>query len=581
MSNIGRDVSLLIAAGVALGGGLLGWILASRRAAAAERRVDELDERLEGPSAREICAELSKIITPYRNGSYGRPVEDRLTPERRFLRNLRVQLRISRQRRQQIEAMHVQNLAECASLREELESIRRAADEAAAAIAQATNASVIERPMTESELPALPASSTLEPIEAVTPIESDNADEVDESPAIPADRESPAAELPTPETPATESVDSTDDADVADLVFSALDDQANDVSESGPNDDGASSLIAGGNAGLDASNDAAEDEEAIDFDSLLAESAAKLGVESPADESLGGVEAFEKQLADAGYASDADPTPEPTNEVESEAPVADESSSPVPSPDTEALSTDDADADSKKKSTSDELADIVDSDGAVNDPVTAEVEDVTEADEAVIEAVEAPSDDAEARDAEIADSVEPLGELESIVADEMADSAVHSLAEVEIESPIADAIDQATDSDTSASESDSVANPDTSAPVNPSATPVDDASLESVKKAKAEIDAAIARADASRAALESLDESLDANLNHRRDMLARIDSALNERQMQLVTDILRAEAEHLSLTEALDQIRSTVDAIQGDLAGVIGDGLGANKPSPE
>ncbi len=580
LSNIGRDVSLLIAAGVVLGGGLLGWILASRRAAAAERRVDELDERIEGPSARELCAELSRIITPYRKGAYGRPVEDRLPPERRFLRNLRVQLRLSRQRRQQIEAMHAQNLAECASLRDELESIRRAADEAAAAIAQATSASVLERPAAESELPDPPTLPTIESIEPPVSTEPIEAAEVGDSSAPPTQPESPAIEPSLAETPAADSSDTSDDADVADLVFSALDDQTDDDSGASTVEDETAALIAEGNAGMDALTDSAEVDEAIDFDSLLAESAAKLGVESLDDDSLGGVEAFEQQLADAGYGSDEESTSEPTNEIKSEATDAeDDATSPIPSPEPEASSPDDVDADSKKKSMPDALADIEDNDGVANDPVAAELDEVMEADGA-IESVETP-DAVETGEADSAAPDEPFGELESIVADEMADSAAKSLAAVEMETPIADAIDQAADNDAPTGNSVSDPNSDTPESVTQSATPDDSASVDIVNKAKIDIDAAVARADASRAALESLDASLDANLNHRRDMIARIDSALNERQIQLVTDILRAEAEHLSLTEALDQIRSSVDAIQGDLSAVIGDGLGANKPSQD
>ena len=94
--------------------------------------------------------------------------------------------------------------------------------------------------------------------------------------------------------------------------------------------------------------------------------------------------------------------------------------------------------------------------------------------------------------------------------------------------------------------------------------------MESGTRVQTELIDAIERAEASRTALASLDTSLTANLDKRQEMMERIDSELNNRQIQLVTDILRAEVEHRSLTEAVDSIQSTVDAMRKDLADTVG-----------
>ncbi|MBX3394928.1 MAG: hypothetical protein KF841_06135 [Phycisphaerae bacterium] len=65
-------------------------------------------------------------------------------------------------------------------------------------------------------------------------------------------------------------------------------------------------------------------------------------------------------------------------------------------------------------------------------------------------------------------------------------------------------------------------------------------------------------AEKTRLALTELNHALSADMTHRQAIVARIDSQLRDRQIQLVTDIMRAETEHAELTQALSRITSTV-----------------------
>lgn len=65
-------------------------------------------------------------------------------------------------------------------------------------------------------------------------------------------------------------------------------------------------------------------------------------------------------------------------------------------------------------------------------------------------------------------------------------------------------------------------------------------------------------AERTRLALSELNNALSADMTHRQSVVERIDSQLRDRQIQLVTDIMRAEAEHAELTQALSRITSTV-----------------------
>ncbi|MFQ5501701.1 MAG: hypothetical protein ACE5EQ_05295 [Phycisphaerae bacterium] len=69
-------------------------------------------------------------------------------------------------------------------------------------------------------------------------------------------------------------------------------------------------------------------------------------------------------------------------------------------------------------------------------------------------------------------------------------------------------------------------------------------------------------AEETRQALETMNGSLNGQLEQRRDLVHRIDRQLRERQIQLVTDILRAEGRHLELTTALSKVQETVSSIQ-------------------
>lgn len=765
LTDIGRDLPLLVVGGVAIGGALVGWIAASRRAAAAERRLDEIDKQLEGPSARDLCDDLAKIITPYRENRIGKPIEDRLPPERRFLRNLRVQLRLSRQRRQRIEAMHAENLAECTRLREELESIRRAADEAVSSIARVTmvppTLDAPEVPVANNETIDPVGEAPPSPVDA-TPAESSPA-EVSE-PNAPDDVPSPV-DVEQHDTPADHSPDEIVDDDVADLVFSALDDPAAEEPDIAPMTDDVEAIDA-----IDMSPAATVDEEPtdepIDFDTLLAESAARHGLEPVDDDALGGVAAFEQQLAEAGYGPDAVTEGEQTDEVEeaiepgvddmpaetdttestdASAGFADDSEDATVTVEHEAAEFDDtnaetdasigeltdasapsadaadtvADADTDEEDMSDESivpsdvesevaltdevtpadasmdAEVVESDvdivasendeAAVPEGVevdqaldveaammqsadatqdvddgptdveslsdapetdvkkksTPDARDVTDAESSEIEDADSGSEslsqspaemtnDADAADrADFSDAESELSDVDRESIDASVQSAPDSMNDAEeamepteandiedvasatcydnidIESnartddSAEDAIDDmnaliADSIDDDSAESDFSETTDATEPIDadievdvapiespeavlepvvqadaPASSAADEA-FASADRARAEIAAAIERADMSRQQLETLDASLNENLAHRRDMIARIDSALAERQIQLVTDILRAEAEHLSLTEALDQIRGSVEAIQGDIERVIG-----------
>jgi len=719
LTNIGRDTPLLVVSGLAVAGGLLAWRAASRRAAAARKRLDDIDRRIEGPTTRDLCRELAKIITPYRKGTYGKPIEDRLSPERRFLRNLRVQLRLSRQRRQRIEAMHAENIAECARLRDELEAIRKASEEAASLIAQVTmvgrdDLSAPPSPAPESTN-AAPTDTASEAPSAVEAPESHERVEQDVVQPEVADAES-VAPSPDAASPASRNADATDD--VADLVFSALDEPALETPPEAPvfgespvvdEDAGAESGDAGTEA-IDATTD-----EPIDFDTLLAESAAKLGVQPTDDESLGGVEAFERQLAEAGFrqeTNDAANQAENAGDDVSEhiAPQVDESAITVDASDESAQVAEDIDA--LANDTFVEGAVNVDEapeEASVNDPASDDVsdDDVDPAIAAVEAALDSDVDAANATSAEAdafdVDDVAPdaaLNELmsdvaaetdtdiESIVAptldvsrdadgrtseteafdvddvdaeapavDTLMNAAIDDDAELQsvgpAESDASDSKKKLTPDEVSAEPADLVADapsdesalsaaqssrpttePDSeptrlmnddvfadtsdqrvedafsdidalvadevaaddldlasipqadvsdSSPAPKAAPPTDAAANDAVPtnlvaRAQAEIAAAIERADRSRQALETLDDSLNQNLAHRREMIAKVDSALAERQIQLVTDILRAEAEHLSLTDALNQIRASVEAMQADVSSILGAAPDSNDP---
>ncbi|MCB9853871.1 MAG: hypothetical protein H6819_12295 [Phycisphaerales bacterium] len=633
LANIGRDLPLLVVGGIAVGGALFGWRAASKRAEAAEHRLDDIDRQLEGPSTRELCGELAKIITPYREGTFGKPIEDRLPPERRFLRNLRVQLRLSRQRRQRIEAMHAANFAECTRLREELESIRQAADEAASAIARVTMmpgpaATAVDSPPSINDAgPATvqPSKDDAELSDATQAVGDENTDSdmisANSTEAISSDSANDAS---------VQSSEAVDD-DVADLVFSALDVPALDEL---PHDNEKTELdpLA---IEIDAADESPRtvdaDEEPIDFDSLLAESVAQLGGPSPDDESLGGVAAFEKQLADAGFGPDDpnkiertdDAADEPLDSI-AESPVENEPVMGEPacdsaeqvvdefdvdvveSPDdtqivdeicdddsglqTAAASCDDAESDSKKKLTPDEA---VEPDACPPTPADSEIDASSDASPTSVEAVADASTPSIVTDElgfhQGIDDV--FCDIDALMTDEIADAEAIAAAESEGEAQARvedaravaecdagacetcdDAVVLDVDVDAIDDESHVASHADSSA--------IDAASMNLVEKTKADIAAAIERADRSRQALETLDESLNDNLAHRREMFSKIDSALAERQIQLVTDILRAEAEHLSLTEALNQIRASVDVMQTDVSRLLGGnaGEGTNPP---
>lgn len=69
-------------------------------------------------------------------------------------------------------------------------------------------------------------------------------------------------------------------------------------------------------------------------------------------------------------------------------------------------------------------------------------------------------------------------------------------------------------------------------------------------------------AEHTRSILAELDSALGQQLTGRQALLDRIDSQLRERQIQLVTDIMRAQAEHLAVTKALQEAAASVDGVQ-------------------
>ncbi len=81
-----------------------------------------------------------------------------------------------------------------------------------------------------------------------------------------------------------------------------------------------------------------------------------------------------------------------------------------------------------------------------------------------------------------------------------------------------------------------------------------------------ELQATISAAEARRLELTTLNDTLAGQLTRRENLLARVDHELRERQIVLVTDIMRAEAEHLSLTEALEGITRSVQSMTNDIS---------------
>ncbi len=81
-----------------------------------------------------------------------------------------------------------------------------------------------------------------------------------------------------------------------------------------------------------------------------------------------------------------------------------------------------------------------------------------------------------------------------------------------------------------------------------------------------ELQATISAAEARHLELTTLNDTLAAQLTRRENLLARVDHELRERQIVLVTDIMRAEAEHLSLTEALEGITRSVQSMTNDIS---------------
>ncbi len=65
-------------------------------------------------------------------------------------------------------------------------------------------------------------------------------------------------------------------------------------------------------------------------------------------------------------------------------------------------------------------------------------------------------------------------------------------------------------------------------------------------------------ADRTKGAMETLDECLNAQLARREDIVERIDRQIGTRNIQLVTDILRAEGMHLQLNTALGDVDHVV-----------------------
>lgn len=80
-----------------------------------------------------------------------------------------------------------------------------------------------------------------------------------------------------------------------------------------------------------------------------------------------------------------------------------------------------------------------------------------------------------------------------------------------------------------------------------------------------ELQTAITAAESRYQELTTLNDTLAAQLARRENLLARVDHELRERQIILVTDIMRAEAEHLSLTEVLEGITRSVQSMTEDI----------------
>lgn len=594
-ADIGREIPLIVG-GLATGVALAGWVVGRRRAAIAARRLDDVEKRFDGPTARDVCGKLAKIITPYRDGRYGKPINDELPPERRFLRNLRVQLRLSRQRRQRIEAMHAENLAECARLRDELETIRRAAEEAADAVARVTRMESNRMPEERAEREEAMPDADTPAQEAESPQKESRPTDIDDAPVASTTDDADAgedsvedvetlddasiADSATAATEVDQPAESQDD-EVADLVFSALDDSGadEDASEFVHIDPDALDEVDLPPASMLA--DESEDE-AIDFDSLLVESAHEHCVELPEnDASLGGLAAFEKGLSDAGYGAEAIP----------EESDADESAGQPPAD--SAIESDDDVAGSAF--VDDEAA--ADIDEALAASAAPEANEASKknltpppSDEAAFDADEIEPEAFDSRDAEIV-AEDSLDDLDALVANELADNEPGSdeLAPPRVDVTEAESVgtegtafeEDSLDDEPPLAEEAEIGTHDVDAADRDDATSADAATMASAGRAKAEIDAAVQRAESSRAALEALDTSLKANLAHRQDMLRRIDSALSERQIQLVTDIMRAEAEHLSLTEALGEIRTSVDALQADISRAVGIAAGPKTDDPD
>ncbi|MFQ5411077.1 MAG: hypothetical protein ACE5EC_02230, partial [Phycisphaerae bacterium] len=78
-------------------------------------------------------------------------------------------------------------------------------------------------------------------------------------------------------------------------------------------------------------------------------------------------------------------------------------------------------------------------------------------------------------------------------------------------------------------------------------------------------------AEETRQALEAMEGSLNGQLEHRRDLIHRIDQQLHARQIQLVTDILQAEGGHLELTTALSGLEENLSSIRGILPVDVGE----------
>lgn len=73
---------------------------------------------------------------------------------------------------------------------------------------------------------------------------------------------------------------------------------------------------------------------------------------------------------------------------------------------------------------------------------------------------------------------------------------------------------------------------------------------------------ALDRAESSVSRMTATDSSLSEQLERRKELMERADCHLGERQLLLVTDILRAEAKQLELDDAIGRLDSTVQSLQ-------------------